>query len=76
MTLSVLIPISDVYLKGDYTAPVHIGSQQQSAKLIFNNGSVKFAERRFAFHRLDKSILAKLNRLKGLFLQQFRCEEQ
>lgn len=39
MTRSVLIPITNVYAKGDYTAEVHIGSQKQTANLILDSGS-------------------------------------
>jgi hypothetical protein len=39
MTQSVLVPITNVYAKGDYTAEVRIGSQEQPANLILDSGS-------------------------------------
>lgn len=39
MTRSVLIPITNVYAKGDYAAEVHIGSQKQRANPILDTGS-------------------------------------
>ncbi len=39
MPRSVLIPITNVHAKGDYTARVYIGSQRQQANLILDSGS-------------------------------------
>lgn len=39
MTKSVLVPITNVYAKGDYTAQVHIGSHKQPANLVLDSGS-------------------------------------
>ena len=39
MPQSVLVPITNVYAKGDYTAEVRIGSREQPANLILDSGS-------------------------------------
>lgn len=39
MPNSVLLPLTNVYAKGDFTARVHIGSEQQVANLILDTGS-------------------------------------
>lgn len=39
MTRSVLIPITNVYAKGDYTAAVKVGHNEQVANLILDTGS-------------------------------------
>jgi len=39
MSRSILVPITNVHAKGDYTAQVHVGSQRQPANLILDTGS-------------------------------------